>query len=422
MNLMVRPVFFKTEKENARNILESIDDLIPSHVTMTEETIINTWDDYSDFQEKLDGVDALLELTENLRPAPIQLCVQLGNYGLPLVLFGREFHTDPRRLEAAGYWRHRGERVYLPLTRVEVKEQLALLAAEHRIRQTRALLIGSLYNSIFTATSDVDFGAARRVLGVEIVTCTSERFLEGVSSVEASKALALAREWIGEADRILEPTENDLEKSARYYLAAKDILEEHRAGAMAINCPPLVEKILGTPCMALLRLNDEGIPAACEGDLTALMTMIFMERLANRPSFLGNIIYANPVENIIEINHCVLPFLMEGYDHPPKPYTLHDYHGLGMGACASYQVETEKPVTVVRFDTDFKELVFLTGRLVGFGEDYCRTNLRVKVKDVKCFIRELRGNHHILVYGDHTKGIQALGRAFGLKVVCAEAN
>jgi hypothetical protein len=59
-------------------------------------------------------------------------------------------------------------------------------------------------------------------------------------------------------------------------------------------------------------------------------------------------------------------------------------------------------------------MVFLTGRLLDFGEAYCRSNLRVQVPDAGSFIRETRGNHHILVYGDHAKGIAALCELFGI--------
>jgi L-fucose isomerase-like protein len=404
------------EKEKAGSILESIrnSELIPAHVELTEEAILSSWDDLSHFQENLEGVDALLELTENLRPVPIRLYLRLGDFGLPLVLFGGEFYATPRRFEATGYWRHRGVAVYLPLTRTELKEQLTLLAAKHRIRQTRALLVGSRYNSTFVVTTDYDFSAALRALGVEIQSCGTEKFMSLFKAAEESRVSLLAQEWLREAEQVVEPTEKDLHRSARYYLVMKDVLKEYRAGAMAINCLPLVEEIQGTPCMALVRLNDEGIPAACEGDLTALMTMIFMERLANRPTFQGNIIYANPTENVIEINHCVLPFFMGGYDQPKKPYVLRDYHGRGMGVCAAYEPELGRTVTLARFSTDFRDMVFLTGRLVGFGEDYCRSNLRVKVPDVKSFIKEVRGNHHILVYGDHSDGISALCESFGI--------
>ena len=56
-------------------------------------------------------------------------------------------------------------------------------------------------------------------------------------------------------------------------------------------------------------------------------------------------------------------------------------------------------------------------KLFGFGEDFCRSNLRIKIPNVGSFIKEARGNHHILVYGDHSKGILALCEAFGITPV-----
>ena len=62
-------------------------------------------------------------------------------------------------------------------------------------------------------------------------------------------------------------------------------------------------------------------------------------------------------------------------------------------------------------------MIFVIGNLLDFGEDYCRSNLRVKIPDVGSFIREAQGNHHILVYGDHAEGITALCGAFGITPV-----
>jgi len=417
MALRVKPVFFSTEKEKVEKILKNVKEYIPAHVTLSEESIIRSPDDLADFQENLEGVDVLLELTENLRPVPNRLYTRLGDYGLPIVVFGREFYVTPRRLEAAGYWKPRGVAVHIPLTRDELENRLGLLSAEHRIRNTRALLIGSRYNTPYVVTSSFDYNTASRALGVKILSCSTQRYLEHHSRIETSQVSSLAKKWVDRALKVVEPTDKDLEKSARFYLAMKQLIDENRAGAAAINCLPLVEDIQGTPCMALVKLNDEGIPSACEGDLTALMTMVFMERLANRSTFMGNIIYANPIENVIEINHCVLPLCMKGYDQPGKAYVLRDYHSRGMGVSASYEPELDETVTIARFDTDLKELVFVTGKLFAFGEDYCRANLRIQVPDAGSFIREARGNHHILVYGDHTKGITALCEAFGITPV-----
>jgi len=418
MNLIVKPVLFKTDKERVASILKAVEEVLPRHVRLAPAAILNSWEDFPDFQEGLEGAHAILELTENIRAVPIRFFLRLGDLGLPLLLFGGDYTAAARRLEATGYWRSRGAKVVLALTRADLKDQLALLAAKHRIEVTRALLIGSRFYSPYVLTSSPDFGLARRALGVQIQSCENAKYLDYYRAAEEGSAASLAQEWRREADQVVEPGQEDLMKSARFYLAMKRMIDEFSAGAVAVNCLPLVEELQGTPCMALARLNDEGIPAACEGDLTALMTMIFMERLAGRPGFMGNVIYANPEENVIAINHCVFPLRMSGYDQPQKPYTLRDYHGRGMGVCAAYPPDLGVAVTVSRFNTDFREMVFLRGQLVGYGEDYCRTNLRVKVQDARAFVRQVRGNHHILVYGDHAKGIEDLCMEFGITPVC----
>lgn len=422
MRLKIMPVFFKTENQEAKALVESIKDLIPDHAELTDEAFVNTWEDLQDLQEKAARADIFLELSENIRLVPIRLFLRLGDLGLPIVLFGGEFSPGARRFEAMGYWRTMGKKAFLPLTQRELSEGLALIATKQRIEHTQALLLGSPFGSPYVVTSLPDYRVALRTLGVSIHSCDATGFSETYKKVEEARVSRLATEWVNAADRVIEVADTDVQKSARFYLSIRDLLEEHGAGALAVNCIPFVEEIGGTPCMALAKLNDEGIPSACEGDLTALMTMIFLERLANRPTFMGNIIYANPTENVIELNHCVLPFRMKGYDEPQKPYVLRDYHGRGFGVTASFDPEIGHDVTVARFDPSLRELVFTQGHLVGYGEDFCRHNLRVKISDVTGFMRQVRGNHHVLVYGHYRERIVDLCAEFGIIPVPSDSS
>jgi L-fucose isomerase-like protein len=163
-------------------------------------------------------------------------------------------------------------------------------------------------------TSLPDPKIAQHTLGIEILACESSHLLDSYRLADEVQVKRLVDEWMRAAESIQEPKVTDLQKSARFHLAVKGLLKEFGAHAFAINCIPLVEELKATPCLALVRMNDEGIPAACEGDLTALMTMIVMERLADRPTFMGNIVYAHPNEHTIEVNHCVLPLRVCGYD------------------------------------------------------------------------------------------------------------
>lgn len=178
MNLKVRPVFFGTEREKARAVLEIVKEVLPSHVELAPEAFLQSWEDLSGFPEKLEGMDAILELTENIRPTAIRFFIRLGDFGLPLILYGGDYAVAPRRLEATGYWKSMGARVYFSLSRADLRDHLSLLAAKHRIEHTRALLVGSQYSSPYVVTSSPDLKKALQALGVEIRSCESARLRE----------------------------------------------------------------------------------------------------------------------------------------------------------------------------------------------------------------------------------------------------
>ena len=414
MKLRVMPVFFMTERENAEADLETIKGLLPKHCELTAPALVDGWDGLEALQDRTSEADVFLELSANIRLVPVRLLLRLADFGLPIILYGTEFVPGARRLEAAGYWRARGLKVSLPLDRTGLRAQLTLMAAKLRIERTKALLIGPHMGSPFVVTSLPDPKMAQRTLGVEILACEPSQLLDFYRMADGDQVKRLANDWVQAAESIQEPKDSDLHKSARFHLAVRGLLEEYEANAFAINCIPLVEELQATPCLALVRMNDEGIPAACEGDLTALMSMIVMERLADRPTFMGNIVYVNPEERVIEVNHCVLPLRVCGYDEPTKPYVLRDYHGRNMGVTAAWTPDLERDVTVARFDADLKEFVFVRGELIGYGEDYCRSNLRIKLDNVRGFMDQIRGNHHIIAYGDHGKQIVDLCQEFGI--------
>ena len=182
-------------------------------------------------QEHAATADIFLELSENIRLVPIRLLLRLADFGLPVVLFGGEFNPGARRLETAGYWKFKGHKVFLPLTREELREKIILMTAKHRIERTQALLLGSRFSSPYVVTSLPDFGAALRTLGIKIQSCKVARFMEIYKTAEKAQVSQLVDEWSQGAERIVEPKEDDLQKSALFYLAIKCILGEYGADA-----------------------------------------------------------------------------------------------------------------------------------------------------------------------------------------------
>ena len=92
------------------------------------------------------------------------------------------------------------------------------------------------------------------------------------------------------------------------YLAIKKICQEERLDAMTIRCFDIVKTCNTTSCLALAKLNDEGIVAGCEGDMQTLMTMLLARKLCNEPAFM-----ANPsilTDKTTMFAHCTVPLSM----------------------------------------------------------------------------------------------------------------
>ena len=78
-------------------------------------------------------------------------------------------------------------------------------------------------------------------------------------------------------------------ESASIHLALKKTINTESMNAVAVDCiDPIYRNSKRTPSILLTRLKDEGIPSAYEAYLNALLTMIILTFLSNKPAFMGN--------------------------------------------------------------------------------------------------------------------------------------
>jgi L-fucose isomerase-like protein len=102
-------------------------------------------------------------------------------------------------------------------------------------------------------------------------------------------------------------SEADLELGAKMYGAFKALADKYRIGAYSVRCWPELPDIFGiAPCAVLGCLSDNGIPAACEGDVPGIVTMMMLQTLADKkeiPFFVDLISFDNP-SNTGVIWHC----------------------------------------------------------------------------------------------------------------------
>ena len=78
---------------------------------------------------------------------------------------------------------------------------------------------------------------------------------------------ALAREFSAGAAALDRVDEAALRAAARLVPALKDVFRAHRLHAATLRCFSLIETLRTSGCLALSRLNDEGLICGCEGDM-----------------------------------------------------------------------------------------------------------------------------------------------------------
>ncbi|HBN07831.1 MAG TPA: hypothetical protein DD435_03990 [Cyanobacteria bacterium UBA8530] len=245
------------------------------------------------------------------------------------------------------------------------------------------------------ASSD---GELAKKLGVELVHIPMDKVF---SRLTKDQGLADCYETVA----VGEVNKEDLLKASTFYPALKETVKEEKLDALTVRCFDLVEQKKTSGCLAIAELLNQGFIAACEGDLTAGLTMMLGQELSGEIPFMANVARAGAAE--VMFTHCTIaPSLTLRYR-----LRTHFESNLGIGIEGEY---ASSEVTVSRLGENNRFFV-QTGKVLPSPpeEDLCRTQIRVKM-DFSYFFEHPLGNHHIVWPGDHRDDWLAL-EAFGWK-------
>ena len=182
------------------------------------------------------------------------------------------------------------------------------------------------------------------------------------------------------------------------YQRLKEIIAKYHLTAVTLRCFDLLSTVENTGCIALSRLNDEGVPASCEGDVPTLVTMILAKRLTGCPGFQANPARIDPETGKMLFAHCTLPLTMT----ENHQFTTHFESGIGVA------IHGELPLgdyTLVKVAGDlsrvFAEDVQLTSNQ--FEQNLCRTQvwLQASPEAAQMLLTNPISNHHVIVPGHH---------------------
>ncbi|MHC4398550.1 MAG: hypothetical protein ACYTG0_02610 [Planctomycetota bacterium] len=344
--------------------------------------------------------------------------------GRPLAVFslpasGHDWMYPPR-------WRREGHRVALLASSDydELERALRLLRVIPMMRRTRILLFPPARGTKEACSPE----EVKKRLGADVVACEQQEFDEMLTAVDGEAVRAEVEAWTKGAKEILEPTKEDIEKAARVSVVLDRLMEQEQADGLAVGtCMGWLPR--GFPCLGFARLRDRGVPAACEGDMDSLLTMLLFQYAVGRPGFQGNATF-DTARNALWTAHCTAPLKMDGPNGKEAPYLLRGHSEVGGSGCVpEVQYRIGQVVTrtkLINLDT----ILASTGEIIDVPERAvhgCRSQIVTEVRDAAKMASDWSSVletedamtllHRVVFYGDHMQSVRHLANLMGLNVV-----
>ena len=181
------------------------------------------------------------------------------------------------------------------------------------------------------------------------------------------------------------------------YARLKEIIAKHKLDGITLRCFDLFNTCRNTGCIAISKLNDEGIPAACEGDIPVLLTLLACKNLTGEPGFMGNPARIQSDGQIL-LAKCTIALKMT----EKHEYTTHFESGIGV---AIHGEVAPGEYTLVKLSPNMDHLLAVNVTVTGcqFEQNLCRTQIWIQSTPIvsQYLLTAPLSNHHVLIKGHH---------------------
>jgi L-fucose isomerase-like protein len=338
---------------------------------------------------------------------------RIAGIGMPAILYSQPYSGHDWSSVAG--MQKKGHRIVCLSTSDfnEIPGACRLIRTAHLMRATRILYVN---------TSPYNAEAVSRIkerLGSEVIHITPEQVIAAYQAVDESAARADARTWISGAMRVVEPTEQEVGKSSRLYLALRGLMQEQRAQAVTINCLGLFnqKKLPAYPCLAFCKMNDLGLVGVCEGDVDSTLTQLIFAYAFGIPGYVSDPVIDTSSNTVIHA-HCVSATKLDGPAGAAAPYIIRSHMEDNKGASLQVKMRVGQIITMAKL-IRHETMLISTGTITGNPESDrgCRTKISTKVADAHKLLEGYQGGlHRVIFYGDRVRAIKDLSGLMQFKV------
>jgi L-fucose isomerase-like protein len=256
--------------------------------------------------------------------------------------------------------------------------------AWHSLRGMRAGLIGSV--SEWLVASNVPAGRLLEKFGVTLVEIPWNT-LPDYKEQKPDPTLL---------NRFSSISTTGLVDASRVLTLLRQVVAMKSLSAIAVECFSLVQQRKVTACLALAQLNNEGLVAACEGDLASMAGMMLLKALTGSVPWMANT--TRITENTLILSHCTAAFDLVTDIKLATHYET-DCSLAVKGTIAASEV------TVFRLSESLDRAFIVEGKVVSHPgmSDACRTQVEVELPSQALNLLKTQplGNHLLMSPGKH---------------------
>ena len=279
--------------------------------------------------------------------------------------------------------------------RIELLEKVGV--ARKHLRGSRLGIIGEPSDWLISSHAEKD--TVKESVGIELLDIPMQELLDviAVTPPRESNEQSPAEDF-GKA----------LPGAVQIYDALKVIVERHHLQGFTLRCFDLLTAVRNTGCLALAKLNSEGVIAGCEGDVPAMLSMKIAQSITGVSGFQANPARIDPETGEVLFAHCTIPFnMVERYE-----FDTHFESGIGIGIRGYMK---EGPVTIFKVSGRLSRYFAEEGELIRnqAEPDLCRTQQVIRLcrpSVASYFLTDPIGNHHIILPGHHKELIEEILR------------
>jgi hypothetical protein len=265
--------------------------------------------------------------------------------------------------------------------------------------------------------------AVESATGIQVIPIEFAELHSAYERADADEARRWADAWSKAAEKVLEPSAEDLRDCGAMYVAMLEILKKHEAQGITINCLGgfYGGHLKAYPCLGFTEMNDHGVVGGCEGDIKSAVTMLTIGTLTGRPGFISDPVIDTSQDQIIYA-HCVAPTMVFGPEGMKNPYHLRSHSEDRKGAVVRSLMPQGYMTTTLEIDCASKQILLHQGKAVDNIDDdkACRSKLAVEVQgdmDKLLTYWDQWGWHRVTYYGDLKGQVQELAKALGMTVI-----